>query len=83
MTAISAGEHHELIARRHRVPLLEVGAGSRGHTRNDTAVLDDYPRHDGCTGTWGSLLTPWPHRPADGAAVMVGLVAALSLWRRW
>jgi hypothetical protein len=82
MTVISSGEHFELITDQHRVPLVKVGGGLRGHTCDDTAVLDGDPRHDRCTGARDSPLIPWPNRLADDAPGVTGLAAALSPGRR-
>jgi aldose 1-epimerase len=61
-----SGLQHEIVYRRHRAVITEVGATLREYAFGDRAVVDGFGLDEICHDGRGQVLAPWPNRLGDG-----------------
>lgn len=78
-SGLPSGQQIEIRAGRHRVVVVEVGAGIRSYTVGERDVLDGYDEREMATAGRGQVLIPWPNRLEDGRYAFGGATHQLAL----
>ncbi len=79
MTIPLTGTQYEIEAGAYRATVTELGAGLRGLTFGDTALVTGYDADELPPHSAGQLLTPWPNRLEGGHYTFAGADYHLAL----